>query len=75
MNDEDLLLNEICRNGTSLDGKIDEDQLRRSFAYALRRQDPRRRGSHAAYTAAIDRARDNGQLWRDPDGALRLPPS
>ncbi len=72
MTDEDILLNEARRICTSLDGTVNLDALRRQFSSALTRSDPRRRGTHAAFHSALERAKLNHQLRQDDNGNLRL---
>lgn len=72
MTDEDLLMNEARRLCSSLDGRVNTDQLRQNFASAVLRQGSRRRATHAAFNAAVERAKQNCQLRQDEDGSLRL---
>jgi hypothetical protein len=70
--DVDLLVNEAKRICNSLDGRVSQDALRRQFAHALSKQDPRRRATHAVFNSAVERAKQYHQLRQDKDGNLWL---
>ena len=72
MRDEDILLNEARRICSNLEGKVSADQLRRQFAFALSKGDPRRRSTHAAFQHAVERAKASHALSQDEDGNFRL---